>query len=76
MESLGQRIETLCALGGAAQRIEHQPVNQRVAGLMLSQGTCLGCRLGPGMGMCNRQLIDVSLPLYLFPSPLSLKINK
>ena len=35
------------ALAGVAQWIEHQPVNQRVTGLMPSQGTCLGCRPGP-----------------------------
>ena len=31
------------ALAGEAQWIEHQPVNQRVTGLISSQGTCLGC---------------------------------
>ena len=35
------------ALAGVAQWIVHQTVNQRVAGLIPSQGTCLGCRLGP-----------------------------
>ena len=34
------------ALAGAAQWIEHWPVNQRVSGSIPSQGTCLGC--GPG----------------------------
>ena len=35
------------ALAGEAQWIGHWPVNQRVAGLIPSQGTCLGCRLSP-----------------------------
>ena len=35
------------SLAGVAQWIEHQPVNQRVAGWIPSQGTCLGCRPGP-----------------------------
>ena len=30
------------ALPGMAQWIEHQPANQRVTGLIPSQGTCLG----------------------------------
>ena len=34
------------ALAGVAQWIEHWPTNLRVAGLIPSQGTCLGC--GPG----------------------------
>ena len=35
------------ALAGVAQWIEHGPENQRVASLIPSQGTCLGCRPGP-----------------------------
>ena len=31
------------ALAGVAQWIEHQPANQRVTGLIPSQGPCLGC---------------------------------
>ena len=34
-------------LAGVAQWIEHGPANQRVAGLIPSQGTCLGVRPGP-----------------------------
>ena len=37
----------LLALAGIAQWIEHGPVNQTVAGLVPSQGTCQGCRPGP-----------------------------
>ena len=38
---------TILALVGVAQCIEHGPVNQRVAGLIPKQGTCLGCGPGP-----------------------------
>ena len=64
------------ALAGVAQWIEHGLVNLRVAGLIPSQGTCLGCRPGPQWGMHESQPhIDVSL--FLSPSlPFSLKMNK
>ena len=41
-----------------------------VAGSILGQDTCLGCRPGPQLGACDRQQINVSLPLFLphFPS--------
>ena len=35
------------ALTGVAQWIERQPVNQRVTGLIPSQGTCVGWGPGP-----------------------------
>ena len=35
------------ALAGVAQWIECQPANQRAAGSIPSQGTCLGCGPGP-----------------------------
>ena len=67
------------ALAGVAQWIEHRPENQRVTGLIPSQGPCLGCRARSGLqwGVCERQPhIDVFLPLFVsFLSPLS-KINK
>ena len=70
------RKTMLFALAGEAQWIEHQPVNQRVASSIPSQGICLGCRPGPQQGACGRQPhIDVSFPLFLPPFP-SLKINK
>ena len=66
----------ILALAGVAQWIECQTVNQRVAGFILIQGTCLGFRPGPlvkGGGAFKRQTyIDVSLPLSLL-SPLSKK---
>ena len=56
------------ALAGVAQWTEHGPVNQRVTGLIPSQGTCLGCRLVPQLGAHEGQPhIDVSLPLFLLP---------
>ena len=51
--------------------------NQRVTGLIPSQGTRLGCRPGPQLGVCERQPhIDVFLPLFLPPFPSFQKINK
>ena len=35
-----------CALAGAAQWIECQPLNQRITSSIPSQGTCLDCRPG------------------------------
>ena len=63
-------------LAGVAQWIEHQPANQRVAGSIPNQDTCLGYRSGPWKGTHERQPhIDISLPLS--PSlPLCIKINK
>ena len=47
-------------------------VKQRVAGSIPSQGTCLGCGPGPQWGPSDRQPhIDVSLPLFVPPFPLS-----
>ena len=58
------------ALASVAQWIECRPVNQRVVGSIPSQGTCLGCRLGPQLGEHERlPHMDVSLPLFLPPFP-------
>ena len=60
-----------------AQWIEHQPVNQKVAGLIPCQSTCLGCGPGPWLGAWERQTINVSptlmflSPSFSLPSPLS-----
>ena len=40
-------IKNVTALAGVAQWIEHRPANQRVAGLIPSQGTCLDFVPGP-----------------------------
>ena len=58
------------ALAGVAQWIECLPANLRVTGSIPCQGTRLGSRPGPQLGVCERQPTDVSLPLSL-PSPLS-----
>ena len=60
---------TKLALAGVAQWIECCPANQKVASLIPSQGTCLGCGSGPQWVVCERQPhVDVSLPFS--------KINK
>ena len=57
------------ALAGVAQWIECEPVTQRVASSIPSQGTCLGGGPGSQYGVNERQPhTDVSLPLFL---PLS-----
>ena len=65
------KYENESALAGVAQWIERWPMNQTVAGLIPSQGTCLGCGLGPQWGARERQPhIDISFLLFLpsFPS--------
>ena len=66
------------ALAGVVQWGKHQPGNRKVASLILSQWTCLGCKPGPWLVVCargNQPHIDVSL-LLSPPSSLSRKINK
>ena len=53
--------KVLPALDGVAQWIDHQPENQRLAGSIPSQGTCLGCGPDSLLGACEKQLVDVSL---------------
>ena len=68
------------ALAGVAQWIECRPANQKVAGLIPCQGTCLGCGPGPQLRLCEKQprcISHTSMFLSLSPSfPLSLRINK
>ena len=52
--SLSGKVIKKSALAGVAQWIEHRPANQMVAGSILSQGTCLGCRPGPQQGAHER----------------------
>ena len=56
------------ALAGVAQWMEHQPANQKDAGSIPGQGTCLCCSPGPQLRVCERQPINVS---QSSPSPLS-----
>ena len=61
------------ALAGVAKWTEHGPMNQRVSGLIPSQGTCLGCGSGPQLEVHEGQPhIDVSPSLSPFLT-LSLK---
>ena len=41
------------ALACVAQWMECQPVNQKVAGSIPGQGTCLGCGPGPRLGVAG-----------------------
>ena len=45
-------------LAGMAQSTELQTVNLTVAGSIPSQGTCLGCRPGSQVGVCERQVMS------------------
>ena len=65
------KITVRAVLAGMAQWNEHRPVNWKVAGLIPSQGTCLGCRPGPQLGLCDRQPIDVSFTHIHVSLPLS-----
>ena len=61
---LHRTLTRKASLAGVAQWIECQPVNQRVAGSIPSQDTCLGYGPRPRLGACERQShIDVSFPL-------------
>ena len=63
------------ALAGAAQWLECWLLNQSIAGLIPSQGTCLGCRPRPWWWACKRHPhIDVSLPSFSLPPSLSKNI--
>ena len=62
-------------LADGARWIECWPMDLKVAGSIPSQGTSLGCGTGPRSGAHERHPIDVSLPLFLPPFLLSLKIN-
>ena len=52
-------------LAGVGQWFEHRPVNQRVAGHIPSQGTCLGCGPGTQRGAYERQPhIELEQPTF------------
>ena len=64
------------SLAGAAQWIECQPANQKIAGSIPSQGTCLGGGPDPQLRVCETQPINEFLACQCFPpfpSPLSKK---
>ena len=56
-------------LAGMTQWIECQPANQRVAGSVPSQGTCLGFRPGPWWGIVRGNHTLMFLPLIPPPPP-------
>ena len=60
------------ALAGMAQWTEHRPEDWKLAGSVSGQGTGLGGSLGPQLGVCERQLMFLSLPFSLH---LSLQIS-
>ena len=64
------------ALAGVVQRVERQPVNQRVSSSIPSQGTCLGC--GPGQISSRGHVKGNHTLMFFFLSPslpLCVKIN-
>ena len=64
---ISRLIKSSLTLAGMAPWIECWPMNQRVAGLIPSQGTCLGCWPGPSRG-CMRgthTLMFLSLSFHL-----------
>ena len=72
---VGPRRKKTQALARVAQWIESWPENQRVAGSIPSQGTCLGYGPSTQFGVCRRQLIDVSLKYSVFHLPLFLPLS-
>ena len=55
-EHTTEKWEVCVALAGVGQWIECHSINEKVAGSIPSQGKCLGCRPGPRLGMCKKQL--------------------
>ena len=45
-----KNLKHLIALAGWLSWLEHHTIKQKVVGSILSQGTCLGCRLDPQSG--------------------------
>ena len=60
-----------------AQLVGNCPAKQKVTSWIPGQGTCLGCgfvsrpQSGCGQHVWERQPIDISLPSFSLPSPLS-----
>ena len=76
------QIERLTAVAGWVSWLEHRPIHQEAVGLIPGQGTYLGCRFDPWLGIYERQPISFSLTLMFLSLslslsiPLSLKISK
>ena len=71
------KMMKISALAGVAQWTGYRPVNQRVAGSIPSEGTCLCCRPGLLWGVCERGCVHWCFSASLSSSLLlSLKINK
>ena len=54
---------TIVVLAGVAQRVEHQTANQKVAGSIPGQGTCLG--FGPGPQLVALFKIQSDLLIFM-----------
>ena len=67
-----KKKKKILSLTGVVQKDGHHPTNQEATSSILSQCTYLI----PGLGVCERQLINVSLAHQCcspsFPAPLSL----
>ena len=64
------------ALAGVAQWIKHQPVNQKVTGLILGQGTRLGYILVRGVQEAtNRTWMFLFLSFSLPSTPLKINLK-
>ena len=70
---LKKNVKSALAAGG--QWIEHRPMNQMVTCLIPSQGTGLGCGVGPPVGRARETTTHWCFSPFLLPFP-SLKINK
>lgn len=67
----GMKVARYSSLAGRS--VEHSSMYQQVAGSIPSLGTCPGCELEPHLGVCRKQMIEVSLS----PSPsLPLSLNQ
>ena len=72
--SFCQNIITV-ALASVAQWVVHHSKNLKVTGWIPSQDTCLGCRPGPWLEVCERQPINISLSHQCFSPSLSLSLS-
>lgn len=68
LSSMTNQKQYFC-LDPCGPRLECQPTNQRVMGLITSQGICLGCKFipGPRPGKYRTQPMNMSLSSSLLP---------